>query len=121
MSFENAWPLVLWGFLLIVAPASAQWLNYPTPGVPRNPDGKANLAAPAPHAADGKPELSGVWTINYRPYNANIASDLKPGEVLPWAEALTKKRQENMGRDDPSVSTVCHSARASISPPTPTL
>ena len=32
----------------------------------------------------------------------NIANDLKPGDVLPWAEALTKQRQENLGSDDPS-------------------
>jgi hypothetical protein len=41
--------------------AHAQWLNYRTPGVPRTPDGKPNLAAPAPRAADGRPDLSGVW------------------------------------------------------------
>jgi len=41
--------------------AHAQWLNYRTPGIPRTPDGKPNLAAPAPRAADGRPDLSGVW------------------------------------------------------------
>jgi hypothetical protein len=41
--------------------AHAQWLNYPTPGTPRTPDGKPNLTAPAPRVADGKPDLSGVW------------------------------------------------------------
>ena len=41
--------------------APAQWLNYPTPGVPRTQDGKPNLTAPAPRTADGKPDLSGVW------------------------------------------------------------
>ena len=39
----------------------AQWLNFPTPGIPRTPDGKPNLSAPAPRTADGKPDLSGVW------------------------------------------------------------
>jgi hypothetical protein len=77
-------------------------LHYPTPGIPRLPDGKPNLAAPAPKTADGKPDFSGVWIINYRPYSGNIANDLKPGDVQPWAETLTKQRQENMGRDDPS-------------------
>jgi len=33
----------------------AQWLNYPTPGIPRLPDGKPNLTAPAPRTSDGKP------------------------------------------------------------------
>src|SRR5580692_3243883 len=41
--------------------AHAQWLNYPTPGTPRTPDGKPDLAAPAPKGSDGKPDLSGIW------------------------------------------------------------
>jgi len=48
-------------FALLSAGANAQWLNFPTPGTPRLPDGKPNLAAPVPRAADGKPDLSGVW------------------------------------------------------------
>ena len=83
-------------------PLAAQWLNYPTPGIPRLPDGKANLVAPAPKASDGKPDLSGVWTINRRQYSAYIANDLKAGDVQPWAEALTRERQENLGKDNPS-------------------
>ncbi len=43
------------------AAVNAQWLNFPTPGVPRTADGKPNLNAPVPHTADGKPDLSGVW------------------------------------------------------------
>jgi hypothetical protein len=42
-------------------PAAAQWLNYPTPGILRLPDGKPDLAAPAPRKPDGKPDLSGIW------------------------------------------------------------
>jgi hypothetical protein len=41
--------------------AGAQWLNFKTPGVPRTPDGKPKLDAPAPRTADGHPDLSGVW------------------------------------------------------------
>jgi len=93
---------LLCGLTFIASCASGQWLNYPTPGIPRLPDGKPNLAAPAPKASDGKPDLSGVWRINAGPYSANIANGLKPGDVLPWAEALAKQRGENLGKDDPS-------------------
>ena len=47
--------------LLMVAPASAQWLTHPTAGIPRTPDGKPNLTAPVPRTPDGKPELAGLW------------------------------------------------------------
>ena len=47
--------------LALVTTAHAQWLNFQTPGTPRLPDGKPNLAAPTPRTADGKPDLSGVW------------------------------------------------------------
>jgi hypothetical protein len=40
---------------------SAQWLDYPTPNVPRTADGKPNLSAPTPKTADGKPDFSGMW------------------------------------------------------------
>ena len=48
-------------FALLSTGACAQWLDFPTPGTPRTPDGKPNLSAPAPRTADGKPDLSGVW------------------------------------------------------------
>ncbi|HXP85523.1 MAG TPA: hypothetical protein VN841_12425 [Bryobacteraceae bacterium] len=48
-------------FVLLATGVHAQWLNFPTPGTPRTPDGKPNLAAPVPRTADGKPDLSGVW------------------------------------------------------------
>src|SRR5688572_9628380 len=47
--------------VILSTPLAAQWPAYPTPGIPTTPDGKPNLAAPAPRTADGKPDLSGVW------------------------------------------------------------
>ncbi len=77
----------------------AQWVNYPTPGMPRLPNGKPNLAAPAPRASDGKPDFSGVWNRLSPKYRVNIAADLKPGDVQPWARALVEQRIENIGKD----------------------
>ena len=34
--------------LLTMAPLTAQWLNYPTLGIPRTADGKPDLSAPTP-------------------------------------------------------------------------
>ena len=87
--------------------AAAQWLNYPTPGIPRTADGKPNLTAPAPRAADGKPDLSGVWMLNSGfGYSMNIASDVRPEDVLPWAAKLYQQRLENLVADDPE-SVAC--------------
>jgi hypothetical protein len=47
--------------LVVSCPAAAQWLNYTTPGILRLPDGKPDLAAPAPRKPDGQPDLSGLW------------------------------------------------------------
>lgn len=82
----------------------AQWLNYPTAGVPRLADGKLNLAAPAPRTADGKPDLSGIWYLRALPCGPEGCLDYQPGaEFLnfgaslqgglpyqPWAAQLVK-------------------------------
>src|ERR1700681_4708587 len=88
--------------ILIVAfsaPLAAQWLNQPTPGIPRTPAGKPNLGAPAPRNPDGKPDLSGLWNRISPKYSRNIAADLKPGEIQPCAESLVRQRKEDLGKD----------------------
>ena len=77
---------------LLPATANAQWLDYKAPGIPRLPDGKPNLSAPAPRTADGKPDLNGIWSGAGPMYRYNIAQDLQPGDVQPWAEALFLQR-----------------------------
>jgi hypothetical protein len=75
-------------------PLSGQWLKLPDKGIPRSKDGKPDLSAPAPHKADGKRDLSGIWLANGPKYLQNLAADLKPEDVpmQPWAAALTKER-----------------------------
>jgi hypothetical protein len=92
---------------LFAVAAPAQWLNFPTPGVPRTLDGKPNLSAPAPKTSDGKPDLAGIWQTRAG-YTGNLAKDLKPGEVSfqPWAATLYKHRLETEGKDDPQAYCV---------------
>src|SRR5580693_4100174 len=85
--------------------APAQWLNYPAPGIPRTPDGKPNLSAPTPRTADGKPDLSGVWSgPGAGSYDRNIARDLKPADIQPWAETIYQQRVLNEGKDAPRAN-----------------
>lgn len=95
----------------------AQWLKYPTRGVPRTADGRANLSAPAPRTPDGKPDLSGIWQltpdarcpdvgcqVDYRAASEfrDLGAKLPGGlPYQPWAAALVKQRTEQLGKDDP--------------------
>ena len=91
--------------MAFTTPISAQWLHQPTAGIPRTADGKPNLGAPAPRTADGRPDLSGLWNKVSPKYSRNIAADLKPGDVQPWAQALVDKRIEDLGRE--YMNVVC--------------
>ncbi len=85
---------------LLCAAASAQWINYPTPGIPRLANGKPNLSAPAPKTADGKPDFSGVWEhLNAR----TTAYYLKGIDIpwQPWAKALFEKNNATNLIDNP--------------------
>jgi hypothetical protein len=87
--------------LLLPHAATAQWINYKTPGVPRLPDGKPDLSAPTPRTADGKPDLSGIWSGAGPMYRFNIAQDLNPADIKPWAEALFLQRVRESRKDSP--------------------
>src|SRR6266516_1074502 len=87
----------------LTTPLAAQWVKHPTPGIPRTADGEPNLTAPTPRTADGKPDLSGLWQRISLKYAANIAADLKPAEIQPWAEALVKQRAEDLQKDHMSI------------------
>src|SRR2546425_2495456 len=98
----NAFAILIAAFVMAGLPAP-QWLHYPTPGIPRTPEGKPNLSAPAPKTADGKPDLSGIWsTAGDMKYLANLAADGIEVPFQPWAAALYKERRENLGKGHPS-------------------
>jgi hypothetical protein len=92
-------------FFTTLTPLAAQWLHYPTPGIPRTADGKPNFTAPAPRTAEGKPDLTGLWETPLDTAVGNIAlrsaGDLKPADIQPWAQTLLQQRASNFGKDNP--------------------
>ena len=103
MKLNRVWSAVAVAVLASLLPvtAAAQWFNYPTPGSPRLPDGKPDLFAPAPRTADGKPDLSGIWRGAGPLYRFNIAQDLQPEDIQPWAEELFLQRVRDSRMDSP--------------------
>ena len=115
------------GVTIVLATSSpslfAQWPSYATSGVPRTPDGKPNLDAPAPRTSDGKPDLSGLWeptwVISWRGRTpspspttggpplatfADVGSGFPGGLPLrPWAADLLKTRKEEHSKDNPDA------------------
>lgn len=108
----------------VSSPVLAQWLKYPTDGIPRK-NGKPDLTAPAPRLPDGKPDLSGLWHAGNRIPCTNdinkfidcgseiggsrltldLGLDLPGGSLpyQPWAAALKTQRAADDSRDDPHV------------------
>ena len=91
--------------LLVSGVAQAQWVNRPTPGIPRLPNGKPNLNAPAPpRLPDGHPDLSGIWDVGAMTYFHDLAAGLKGDDapqLTPWAAGLQKGRRDRSHVDDP--------------------
>ncbi len=121
-------------FALLATGAPAQWLRYPTPGIPRTRDGKPNLSAPTPRAGNGKPDLSGLWQVEATPfdeitrlfgpglgdlsvpgddlrtfskYALSILADFKPEEapIRPEAAQIFQRRLDSFGITNPT--TLC--------------
>jgi hypothetical protein len=121
--------VVLFG--LAATGASAQWIHSPTPGIPRTRNSQPNLSGPAPRAANGKPDLSGLWQVERTPfdemtrlfgpgldtlsvpgddlrdfskYAINVLADFKPEDtpLRPEAARITQKNGESGGKDNPT-------------------
>lgn len=104
-------------------PLAAEWLRYPTAGLPRMRDGKPNLAAPTPRIRDGKPDLSGMWLtgtglpcdekagqdfldcgveLPLSREGVNMGASLPGGlPYQPWAADLVRRRIRDQAKDDP--------------------
>ena len=130
---KNSVNLVLAAWVAAAFPAAlrAQWPDYRAAAAPRTPDGKVKMDAPAPQAADGHPDLSGVWQYRGRlgrgpglgpigppepaaPEPAeggppaatffNIGAGFKEGLPLtPWAAGLLKQRMGQNSKDNPDA------------------
>ena len=82
--------------LASTAPLSAQWLTLPTPEIPRTAADEPDLSVPAPRAADGHPDLTGLW----RP--ERVTSDLRDrSNFQPWVNALFDERENTYFADSP--------------------
>jgi hypothetical protein len=109
--------------------AIAQWEKRPDPHVPRLANGQINLDAPTPKAADGHPDLSGLWSRapgdgrgRGRGANATPPPPPPPGTppvatfgdlgtnmpgglpLTPWGDELKKKRMALDSKENPDAN-----------------
>jgi hypothetical protein len=87
------------GVLVLGASATipAQWLNHKIPGVPRSPDGKPKLDAPAQRTADGRPDL--FRCVDARGDNG------RRGQTSVWPDGRRPDQGGRAGHGDPKMYT----------------
>jgi len=89
-------PLVAGVFIMLSGSVVlAQWVQYPTPGVPRKADGTVNMTAPAPRLGDGKPDFSGIWTTAEP--NGIRTTELSSPKQAPGPRSQSAESQDKPG------------------------
>ena len=119
-SFTRLLLCIILGSSLAPTTVLAQWIGYPTPGVPHKADGSVEMNAPTPRMPGGKPDLSGIWIADRTPegeqtrsdvgnlsssrHMANLGVDLPDGlPYQPWLIPIVKERTDNLAVDDPHI------------------
>ena len=82
-------------FIGLTTTVGAQWLDHPTPGIPRGADGKPHLTALTPRTADAKPDLSGLWT------GPGSVPRPAPGDVQPWVNEAARRHAQDFYKERP--------------------
>ncbi len=102
---------VVLGMPLTSTHLTAQWLKYPTAGVPRKADGKVDMSAPSPRMADGRPDFSGIWTtaepnssragLSSPKQTAGPREPQSPEDEQSPSDATASRQMANIGIDLP--------------------
>ena len=97
---------------ICATPLLAQWEKRTNPNVPRLANGQVNLDAPTPKAADGHPDLSGLWTRapgDGRGGRGRAGANATPRPTAPGRRRRRRpdRRSRRSATSAPTCPTVC--------------